>query len=317
MPTAPRSSYYYAARRAKRRRARRPWILLFFTLLLAALLLALWKRGGEEQPISNPTQVSSLPFSSTLSSSSSLSSSLQQESPGSSSLSSLSIEDIAAGLTSLHYTPCLILVNDSYPLEKEPENLASDETGEFYMTQETLAAYQKMKQDADSSCPEPLGIISAYRTAEQQTYLYASNPYAAPVWKSEHQTGLSLDLRSPDYAGEYFLVSEVGRWVEENCWDYGFILRYPENRSDLTGIPNEPWHYRYVGLPHSLIIQQEGWVLEEYIQALPTGGRMEWEGWILAAVEISPEGTVLLPEGSDGAWASPDNTGRLVLWWKE
>ena len=315
MPTAPRSSYY-TARRARRRRARRRWIFLFFTLLLAALLLALWKRAEEGQPISNPAQVPSQTSSSSLSSSSPPSSSQQQMSSAPPSLPNLSIEDIASGLTSLHYTPCLILVNDSYPLEKEPEGLVPDNTGEFYMTQETLTAYEKMKRDADGSCPEPLGIISAYRTADQQTYLYANNPYAAPVWKSEHQTGLSLDLRSPDYAGEYFLVSEVGRWVEEHCWDYGFILRYPEERSDLTGIPNEPWHYRYVGLPHSLIIRQKGWVLEEYIQALPTGSLIEWEDGVIAAVEISSEGTVTLPEGSGGAWASPDNTGRLVLWWQ-
>ncbi|MET3292533.1 UNVERIFIED_CONTAM: LAS superfamily LD-carboxypeptidase LdcB [Brevibacillus sp. OAP136] len=59
-----------------------------------------------------------------------------------------------------------------------------------------------------------------------------------------------------------------GKWLKENAWKYGFILRYPEEKVDITGIQYEPWHYRYVGLPHSAIIQERKFTLEEYLDYL-------------------------------------------------
>jgi D-alanyl-D-alanine carboxypeptidase len=55
-----------------------------------------------------------------------------------------------------------------------------------------------------------------------------------------------------------------GKWLKENSWKYGFILRYPEDKTAITGIKYEPWHFRYVGLPHSAIMQEKDMVLEEY-----------------------------------------------------
>ncbi len=59
-----------------------------------------------------------------------------------------------------------------------------------------------------------------------------------------------------------------GKWIEENAWKYGFILRYPEDKTELTGIQYEPWHIRYVGLPHSAIMKEKNFVLEEYMDYL-------------------------------------------------
>lgn len=59
-----------------------------------------------------------------------------------------------------------------------------------------------------------------------------------------------------------------GKWVEENVWKHGFVLRYPKNKSNITGIQYEPWHIRYVGLPHSAIMQEKKFTLEEYLDFL-------------------------------------------------
>lgn len=59
-----------------------------------------------------------------------------------------------------------------------------------------------------------------------------------------------------------------GKWIEENSWKYGFILRYPKDKTDVTGIEYEPWHIRYVGLPNSIIMKEKNFVLEEYLAYL-------------------------------------------------
>ena len=76
---------------------------------------------------------------------------------------------------------------------------------------------------------------------------------------SEHQTGLAVDLNGPQATYD---------WLAEHCWEYGFILRYPDDKIDITGIIYEPWHFRYVGTELSLEMQELGITLEEYLADL-------------------------------------------------
>src|SRR5690606_10198529 len=68
--------------------------------------------------------------------------------------------------------------------------------------------------------------------------------------------------------------AEEGKWIEENSWKYGFILRYPKDKTHITGIEYEPWHIRYVGLPHSVIMKEKNFVLEEYLAYLKNEKRI-------------------------------------------
>jgi len=79
---------------------------------------------------------------------------------------------------------------------------------------------------------------------------------------SEHHTGLAFDITVPGVA---FKGTEQAEWLAENCWQYGFIIRYASDKEDVTGILAEPWHIRYVGVEHSLPMQQQNLCLEEYI----------------------------------------------------
>ena len=79
---------------------------------------------------------------------------------------------------------------------------------------------------------------------------------------SEHHTGLAFDITVP---GVSFKGTEQAEWLADNCWDYGFIIRYASDKEDVTGILAEPWHIRYVGLEHSLPMRDENLCLEEYI----------------------------------------------------
>ncbi len=87
---------------------------------------------------------------------------------------------------------------------------------------------------------------------------------------SEHQLGLAVDLTDWDYTNlnENQAKTESQKWLMEHCWDYGFILRYPEGSTASTGIIYEPWHYRYVGVELAKEIRDSGLTLEEYLEAL-------------------------------------------------
>ena len=108
-------------------------------------------------------------------------------------------------------------------------------------------------------------------------YSEASAGDAAAFWvarpgESEHQTGLAADLSSrshPELEPSYADTAN-GSWLAENCWRYGFIIRYPKDKTEITNIGYEPWHLRYTGKPHSELIYQNRWCLEEYLDFLQT-----------------------------------------------
>ena len=146
-------------------------------------------------------------------------------------------------------------------------------------------------------------VNSGFRTKEFQQQLYDdyveqygaeyAAEYVAIPGYSEHHTGLAVDLTvyMDSGEGEKLLVHEHCKWLVENFENYGFILRYPEDKVNITGISYEAWHYRYVGVPHANIMKKQGLCLEEYIeylQGLEEGTAVAWNG--LEAHEISLDG---------------------------
>ncbi|MFB5763499.1 M15 family metallopeptidase [Paenibacillus medicaginis] len=110
-------------------------------------------------------------------------------------------------------------------------------------------------------------ISSGYRSEDKQDELYRDmgSEYALPAGYSEHNLGLSMDIGSSQADMNQ---APEGKWLKDNSWKYGFILRYPEDKTAMTGIQFEPWHFRYVGLPHSAIMQEQNLVLEQYLDLL-------------------------------------------------
>ena len=121
-----------------------------------------------------------------------------------------------------------------------------------------------------------LQVNSSYRSYQEQVDTYAyykdlngeeyAKTYVANPGYSEHHTGLALDLNSRTDAGGTLPITSNERcnWFIENCEEYGFILRYDAAKKDITKISGESWHYRYVGKPHSLIMKDMNFCLEEY-----------------------------------------------------
>ena len=107
-------------------------------------------------------------------------------------------------------------------------------------------------------------ILSAYRDAAHQAILYADSRdgYVARPGSSEHQTGLCMDVGL--FRRGFSLDESHTAWLHAHCWEFGFVIRYPEGREDITGVPYEPWHLRYVGREAALQIRENGWTLEEW-----------------------------------------------------
>ena len=96
----------------------------------------------------------------------------------------------------------------------------------------------------------------------------------APPGTSEHETGLALDITAQSYPvlEQDQEDTPEQQWLMENAWRFGFILRYPQGKTEITGICYEPWHYRYVGREAAKEIQEKGLCLEEYLAEPETGG---------------------------------------------
>jgi D-alanyl-D-alanine carboxypeptidase len=114
------------------------------------------------------------------------------------------------------------------------------------------------------------------------------------------------------FAGSAFPDSQVGQFVINNCSQFGFIIRYPKGAEDITGFSYEPWHIRYVGLPHSEIITTAGITLEEYIDLFEIGSWYSFDNCYIARL---PEDDLMIPEELTGyeITVSPDNTGYVFV----
>lgn len=173
------------------------------------------------------------------------------------------------------YQGDLVLINKQTKIQEDPRNLGkiskvATEThieADLLIQQHVGTALRQMIHRAEKVGVRHFQINSAYRSGKLQQQLYEEygDDFALPAGHSEHQTGLSLDIGST--RGK-MNQSKEGRWLAKNAYKYGFIIRYPKGKEVVTGISFEPWHIRYVGLPHSHKMYEEDWALEEYINYL-------------------------------------------------
>ncbi len=130
------------------------------------------------------------------------------------------------------------------------------------------SAYIKLKRASGYDMP----ILSGYRSysKQQQTFEYwcsidgreVASTYSAEPGHSEHQTGLAMDITS---LNQSYGQTNEGKWLAENCWKYGFIIRYPKNKTKITGYMYEPWHVRYLGASTAKLVYDSGLCLEEFL----------------------------------------------------
>ena len=170
----------------------------------------------------------------------------------------------------------LILVNKYNVLDEDykPDDLKKVNSNYSYwgeLREEAADAFLTM---AKAASKEGLKLIntSPFRSYELQTKLYegyskrdgkaAADRYSARPGFSEHQTGLATDIVTPTSTLNTFKDTKEFAWMQENSYTYGFIQRYPAGKTSITGVANDPWHYRYVGKDAAEAIHQSGMCLE-------------------------------------------------------
>ncbi len=190
------------------------------------------------------------------------------------------------------YTGELLVVSNAvpfhFPEEQELVNVYDNKTTSYYVRDMEVylapVALEALNRMMDGFIAQggskTVNMVAGHRTKEVQEHLFDQSSdlngldhaqeYVAQPGCSEHHTGLVLDLHlffsdgtSEDYdgTGEY-------AWINQHCQDYGFVVRYRGDKQAITGIADEPWHFRYVGLPHAAEMVEQDLCLEEYIDYL-------------------------------------------------
>ncbi len=193
-------------------------------------------------------------------------------------------------------TDYLILANSTHSLGKDfvPENLKKVANKHARYSDEFHARLQEIAQisldafldEAYANGYDDVTVTSGYRDYNDQSWRFqqkvnslrpyyntleeAQNAAATSIqWpgKSEHQTGLACDMHNLGSASTDFQYEEAADWLRDNAYYFGFILRYPADKTDVTGISFEPWHFRYVGRYHATRMHLLDLTLEEYVEA--------------------------------------------------
>lgn len=173
---------------------------------------------------------------------------------------------------------------------------------------------------ADTMEGEYVLFNSGFRSYAKQQSLYdnkTSDNYVALPGHSEHHTGLAVDIQifNKDKRTVQLRDAELA-WMEAHCAEYGFVIRYDGSKFEKTGILDEPWHYRYVGVAHATYMMESGLCLEEYLELLKTSHTYEQEPLTITADETeylvyyvaasAEETTTLVP-------VPPESVGKYTI----
>lgn len=237
----------------------------------------------------------------------------------------------------------LILVNPSHPLKRDMQinQLSPLRPEEANIFLEQQAAKMLMKAITFLECNHKIVPVSGYRTMKEQQEIYKNSlrdngqdftqKYVAIPGCSEHQTGLAIDLaknnNTVDFIRPDFPYNGIYGRFRELSVQFGFIERYPANREQITHIAHEPWHFRYVGYPHSEVIEERVLTLEEYIEYLKQfhyqsnhlcfrRHKRDFEIFYVP-VQDNKDSVIEIPDGIPYQVSGNNDDGVVLTLWKE
>ncbi|MCL2015337.1 MAG: M15 family metallopeptidase [Defluviitaleaceae bacterium] len=238
-----------------------------------------------------------------------------------------------ADITAIDDTGYLILLNRENSLSVEIDISEMQQAwptvpvsfiDDIFLHPTAIAAIRQMLDAAQADGLSGLHITSGFRTYAQQAALYentVNRAFVLPPAHSEHHTGLAADIMAVGVPQSELAQSPHGRWMAENSWRFGLILRYPQGSQAITGVAFEPWHFRYVGRVHAQYMRQNGLLLEEYLARLQNLGNFDnleisLDGTTFYIFyEIPRNGVINLPEGLQMAISSDNMGGFIVKAW--
>lgn len=257
-----------------------PLYVVLALVLAAAAIFFFFRQPGEDKPPQTQTSPPAEPAPS------------QEPRPASAATAS----GIPCTLTELGeealHTGELILVNNQilfqFPEEQDLVSIYNEKTSSYYvrdmevlLSPIAMGPLNTMLDDfLAQGGSKTVNVVAGHRTREFQQHLFDQSAqrngrdhaekYVAQPGGSEHHTGLVVDLsilHSDGTSGDYDGTGQYA-WINENCQNYGWVVRYETGKEALTGIWDEPWHFRYVGIPHATAMAEKDLCLEEYIDYL-------------------------------------------------
>jgi D-alanyl-D-alanine dipeptidase/carboxypeptidase len=239
------------------------------------------------------------------------------------------------------YVGALLLVNKDHPLKDNNTSgliPADEQYPDILIKRDAAMVLRRIFEKI--SAGKSIVPVSGYRSSKEQTAIYDGSikdngvnftrKYVALPNHSEHQTGLAIDLglnkKDIDFIRPDFPYNGICEEFRKTAPDYGFIERYAEDKEELTGISHEPWHFRYVGYPHSKIIEKNGFSLEEYIEFVKSyrdDCRLLYKQGSGAAVEIyylpasNEKNRIVISENSAYQISGNNIDGFIVTVWRK
>ena len=248
----------------------------------------------------------------------------------------------------------LILVNPSHPVKKDIKRdrlITISRVMSQYVSRGMLRRADILleRQAAEIlseimsllGCMHDIVPVSGYRTMNEQQTIYSDSlrehgedftrKYVAVPGCSEHQTGLAIDLAGKgediDFIRPYFPYTGICGRFRELSVRYGFVERYPAGREQITRIAHEPWHFRYVGHPHSELMKERGLTLEEYTDYLKRftyrdgplrfrNNRRDYEIFYVP-VRHDKEAVAEIPDGASCQVSGNNEDGVVVTLWRD
>lgn len=216
-----------------------------------------------------------------------------------------------------YITHYLSLINASHPITSQLHlNLSTIQHHYDPIQLDTIALNQLLNCLKQCQRNEDIALISGYRSHQEQINLYNQSlrdngveyttKYVAKPGCSEHESGLAIDIGDVmdtiDFIAPQLRYNQSNNLLRQCLFDHGFIQRYPAHKLDITGIDHEPWHFRYVGYPHSAYMQQYDLILEEYIHQLKQTSidhPLIYQDYIIYATKIMDKFTLATSEVSE------------------
>lgn len=211
----------------------------------------------------------------------------------------------------------LALVNKEHSVSNKDIYLSpTTEESNVSLRPQALSASSALVSEALNKVGGSIAINSGFRSFEEQAKLYdeaEDKSFVQPPGHSEHETGLAVDIAV--YASEDVENTTQSKYLRKNSWKHGLILRYPKDKIKITGIANEPWHFRYVGKIHAWYMYNKNLSLEEYIDFIKTSKtyteKLDGKIYTVSYHENSSS-SIFIPINVKYSFSS-DNTGGYIL----
>ena len=329
-----RSSSARSSRRPQAARARTPYaalgvmgLIVLGTVILLFFIIIRASGGPDDAPVENGIAGSGSTVAEAAASSETaaptaadaplIAAGLQALPAGSITVNTVDLDDpVALEAAGVSTDYLLTLVNSDFAV---PQGYSPNlkELAASGLAMDTTAAdhFVEMQHNIDAGTGTYLILSSGYRSPERQAELKKETPGPSvqAANHSEHQMGLAADVYqsgSPTLT-EAFASTPTYAWLDEHAHEYGFILRYHEGKEAVTGVPFEPWHFRYVGPVHAPLMKASGLVHEEYLEAFSLGTWYRAGEYVIS--RQAERTAIAVPEGATATTVSPDNTGHYIV----